>query len=199
MKMTNDSDLALLAGQRTLVRLFVSCNDFSDYGLRQIGTLTSLRELNLRACSKITSAGMKHLAHLDNIEVLDLSGTAVGDEGIKEVAKLKSLRGLTLIGAPVADEALADLPRLKKLETLDLLDTKVTDAGLAHLATMVSLRDLCLSETQTTDSGLMHLYGLKNLRGFSGGTGVTRDGLKELKKHAPMIFISEPDAPSSEK
>ncbi len=165
---TADDDVALLVALKTLENLDVSGSNISDAGLKQIGNLVALRELNLSACPHISSAGMQHLVQLKNLEGLDLGYTPVADDGLRHLSGLPNLGGLNLNG------------------------TKVTDGGLAHLAGLVKLQVLGLDETETTDAGLVHLHGLTKLRVFSGGTGVTRDGLKELNRYAPRIYVPEP-------
>ncbi len=61
-------------------------------------------------CSnRVTGAGLKELAALKNLTILDLSRTNVTDADVKELISLKNL------------------------VTLDLSDTRVTDAGVAEL------------------------------------------------------------------
>ena len=163
--MTEDDDLAILPALPTLESLTVSNGRFSDAGMKHIGSHTGLRELVLSDCPNITSAGLKCLGQLNNLQGLDLDMTPVTDDGLRHLAKLTQLGGLSLSR------------------------TKVTDAGLAHLAVLVNLQYLYLGGTETTDSGLVHLRGLKKLRGVWGGTGMTREGLIGLKKYAPRLIV----------
>ena len=157
----------------TLERLDADNGKFSDSGMKYIGALTSLRQLNLVDCANITYAGLNHLGQLKNLDGLNLHMTPVTDDGLRHLAGLTKLEGLTLSR------------------------TKVTDAGLAHLATLVNLKYLDLGGTETTDAGLVHLRGLKKLHIFRGGVGVTRDGLIELKKYAPRLRVPRESASRS--
>jgi internalin A len=65
--------------------------------------------------SRITDAGMKQIAGLQNLTRLDLGG------------------GPGQMAAPITDAGLKELASLKKLTILSLLDAKVTDAGLKEL------------------------------------------------------------------
>ncbi len=168
-----DEDLALLTGLATLEKFRVRGRGFSDVGMRYIGALAGLRELDLGNCARVTAAGIDY------------------------VGKLKNLQVLHLRMAPVTDDELRSLAKLTKLRELDLGRTKVTDAGLAHLAPLVNLQELGLEETQTTDSGLVHLRALKKLRKFWGGAGVTRDGLIGLAKDIPGLVVPQTPWPYS--
>jgi len=161
---TEDDDLALLAGLKTLEDLYVSHSNITDAGLKQIGALISLQRLDVSSCRNITSDGLRHLLGLKNVNALVLSYAPVTDDGLRRLAAFPYLQGLELSG------------------------TKVTDAGLAHLAGLVYLQGLALGETETTDAGLAQLHALTRLRMFSGGSGVTSDGIKQLGRFAPRLF-----------
>jgi hypothetical protein len=92
----------IFATETTKVR---QANDpFFGFG----GIEKASRHLDLRY-TRLTDAGLKVLAELDGVEVVNLRGTLVSDKGLKELAKAKSL------------------------QKLDLRYTKVTAAGVAEL------------------------------------------------------------------
>ena len=66
---------------------------------------------------RITDAGLKEVAKLEQLKSLRIEGTQISDSGLKEVAKLKHLTGLNLAGTKVTKPAVADLkkalPKLK--------------------------------------------------------------------------------------
>ncbi len=72
------------------------------------------------------------LAPLKQLQVLDLSGSQVGDAGLKDLAALKGLRSLALYGTKVTDKGLKDLAAVKQLEVL-FVRNEVTDEGLRQL------------------------------------------------------------------
>ena len=124
---------------------------------------------------------------------LDLHSTKVTDAGLKELAGLKSLQVLNLAGTQVTDAGLKELADLKNLQILDLNLTKVTDAGLKELAGLKSLQTLNLNYTQVTDAGLKELAGLKSLRSLGlAGTKVTDAGVVELRKALSKCRITWP-------
>ena len=168
---TEDDDLAYLVGLRSLQRLEVKDGKFSDAGMKSIGAVAGLCELCLARCAGITSAKMKYVGQLENLERLDLRES------------------------PVTDEELRHLDKLTKLKELNLAGTEITDAGLVHLAALASLEQLHLNRTSVTDAGLQHLRGLKKLRDvFCNGTAVTREGLIRLNRDIPGLLL--PDDPA---
>jgi hypothetical protein len=80
--------------------------------------------------TKVTDAGLKHLAALKGLWRLDLSGTKVTDAGMKPLTALKGLKELFLANNPkVTDKGLKELTALTGLQRLELSGTKVTNAG----------------------------------------------------------------------
>jgi internalin A len=121
---------------------------------------------------------------------VDLGSTKVTDAGLKHLAGLKQLQWLNLTNTKVTDVGLKPLARLKHLRELDLRNTKVTDAGLKPLAGLKHLRELDLRNTKVTDAGLKHLAGLKQLQLLLlSNTRVTDKGIADLKKVLPNLVI----------
>lgn len=81
---------------------------FYEYDIGFSG-LTSLTELDLSRCSKVTDAGIKHLQSVANLEKLWISQTGVTEAGISLLASLKNLSLLDLGGVPVTDHNLSSL------------------------------------------------------------------------------------------
>src|SRR5262245_7755474 len=92
---------------------------------------------------------------------LSLFGTKITDAGLKDLAELKELRVLDLGFTKVTDTGLKELAGLRGLQFLNLADTKVTDAGLKVLGELKDLQVLLLERTNVTDMGLKDLAGLK--------------------------------------
>jgi hypothetical protein len=139
----------------------------TDRDLEELKKLPRLENVNLGK-TRVTGAGMIHLAGLKNIKCLSLWDTQVNDDGLRNLAALTKLRVLILDG------------------------TRVTDSGLKHLEGLKDLDEwLGLTGTGVTDSGLEHLKGLKKLRQINVRmTKVTAGGAKELKKYLPKAQIS---------
>ena len=79
-------------------------------------------------------------ADLQDITYLNLKDTKITDAGLKDVAKLQNLSIFFSIRTQITDEGLKDLAKLQKLEWLNLSDTKITDAGLKEVAKLQNLK-----------------------------------------------------------
>ena len=119
----------------------------------RIGHITKLRLGNSKA---LTDAGIKHLVHMPQLRVLDISSTAVTDEGLG---------------------VLRDLPNL---EALSLMQTAVSDAGVTNVAHCKQLKRLNVMWTRTGDGVLRALAGHEHFSHFSSGNNLTDAGLALL-------------------
>ena len=106
---------------------------------------------------KITDAGLKELAGLQELQTLDLTGAQVTDAGLKELVPLKGLQTLNLSFTQTTDASLKDLAEHKGLRELGLAGTPVTDAGLKNLAELKGLKKLNLSFTKATGEAVVEL------------------------------------------
>ena len=93
----------------------------TDAGLLHIAGLTDLQELNL-ACTDFTDAGLLFLGRLTRLEYLVLGGTQISDAGLVHIAGLSDLQDLNLTGTDVTDAGLLlNLGQLTRLEILILV------------------------------------------------------------------------------
>ncbi len=115
------------------VELHLRPTKVTDDSLAHLATLKkNVVWLNLRGTS-ITSAGLKHLKGMTNLQRLHLERTKIDDAGIPHLAGLVNLEYLNLYGTEVTDKALEHLKGMKKLKALYVWLTKVTDEGVAKL------------------------------------------------------------------
>jgi len=129
---------------------------------------------------KLEDADLASLLGLPDLDKLDLTATAAGDEAMKFVVLCKKLRWLELSQSKVTDKGLAVLTVLKGLEYLEV-PVATTDAGLKHVGQITSLRTLYTGSTFVTDKGLPHLKKLQNLHTlFISYTRITDGGLKNF-------------------
>lgn len=91
-----------------------------------------LRQL-LLGRTKITDLGLKSIAKLPRLYLLELSGTKVTDAGISELAQLAPLKVLRFRGTAVSDKGIAQLGKLGKLMLLSVGGSRVTATGVAEL------------------------------------------------------------------
>jgi hypothetical protein len=107
----------------------------TDVGLATLAASTvgaQLRQL-LLGRTKITDAGLKSVAKLSRLYLLDLSGTNITDAGLGEVAKLERLKVFRFRGVSITDVGLAQLGNLRNLLLIAAGGSRVTPAGIAEL------------------------------------------------------------------
>jgi len=149
-----------------------------DEVLRRLAEQPSAR---LCAEGQMTDAVLADVAAIESITELDLSAShELTDEGLRHLAKLPRLRVLNLSKTSITDHGLRVLRDLPALESLSVSLTRITDVGAAHLAACPALVRVDLAWTATGDGALRALAGKAALRSVSTGHGVTDAGLPIL-------------------
>ncbi|GBD35700.1 hypothetical protein HRbin36_00814 [bacterium HR36] len=193
----SDRGLALLARMRTTQRnnrallgeiweLSLAYTKISDAGLTHLATLTSLRGLDLTRTA-VTDAGLAHLAKLTNLRRLILARTQVKGAGLQHLRSLTALTELDLEGTAVNDEGLHQLPVLPQLRKLVLRASRITDTGLSRLKELPALEELDITQTLISDGCVAYLKELKKLRRLRvvDKTGLTERGAMQLRLALP--------------
>lgn len=85
------------------------------------------------AWSPAVDEDLRPLARFPELRHLNLQGTLVSSAGMREIAKLVDLESLHLSFTDVGDEAVEDLLRLARLKFLDLGSSRITDVGVRRL------------------------------------------------------------------
>lgn len=176
------------------------CDNVSDSACDVLARMTNLRALNLKKTAfeknRISAAGLKKLAGLQNLEALNLYAESINDEALKELAPFVNLRELDLSLTSVSDAGLRHLTILKKLSGLTLLYSegfagpKITNAGLKPLSEMTQLTTLNLVGAKIDDAGVADLLRLRNLKQLTlVGSRVSAGGLKRLQVALPDCEI----------
>ena len=167
-------------------------NPITDAGLKEVAKLQNLTILDLNS-SKVTDTGLKEVAKLQKLEELLLESSKITDVGLKEVAKLQTLEHLNVSGTYITDAGLKELSKLQKLQGLEVAANEITDAGLKELSKLQKLTMLWLPYTQITDAGLKELSKLQKLEELLvHDTQITDAGVAELKKALPNCRITGP-------
>lgn len=110
-------------------------NNVTDTGMRYLKRLNKLQELHL-SLLPITDAGLSQLKLLDKLDHLELlhsegfSGPTITSAGVRFLAQLTNLNTLNLTGAQLTDVDLECLRPLKELGTLQLVRTRVSAEGI---------------------------------------------------------------------
>jgi hypothetical protein len=137
----------------------------ADDDVAQIGQATELRTLIIdQPESRITAAGLKHLAGLPNFEHLRLRGPGVDDDALAQIAQLKALRFLNVPRGSFSDAGLAHLAGHARLELLRFGSPNVSDAGIKTLREMPALTQIHLIGVPLSDASLAELAKIEQLQ-----------------------------------
>lgn len=174
-----DAQLERLAKQR-LMGLHFKGTRITDAGLRHLAGMDSLVSLDLTSTA-ITDAGLAHLSRLGRLKYLYLDATKITGEGLRYLRDLHNLEVLNLQQTGVRGPGLAQLATLQSLNALDLSQTPIVDDDLKQLPVLTKLAYIGLSTTKVTDRGLENLKTLKNLVALNlAQTAITDQGLENL-------------------
>ena len=132
----------------------------TDDVLARIAALDHITTLNLGGSRELTDDGLRHLARMPQLQVLDLNEYPGG-----------KLTGRGLV-------ALRDLPNLRIFEMT--WQAGITDAGVANLRFCPHLERVNLMGSPTGDGVIEALQGKPLLRNFSTGRLVTDAGIRLL-------------------
>ena len=138
------------------------CTGFTDTGLTALSAATTLEMLCLSSTAT-GDEGLRILGGMANLVELDLGYTAVTDAGLSYITGLTSLVSLNLYGCKIGREGLISLGCLVGLEELELSNTNATGEDIAHLEAMTSLKNLTIWRTKVGDEGVRHLLKLQAL------------------------------------
>ncbi|MBA61588.1 MAG: hypothetical protein CMJ76_04410 [Planctomycetaceae bacterium] len=151
---------------------------------------------------KISDDDLAILAEVENLEMLDLSGSPISDAGIKHITGLTKVNTINLTGTQITGEginAIMDLPlfqiaykncnddvavaigNITTIKILQLDGPQLTNVGIAALGELPELRQLTLSGTNLTNEGLATLSNLRNLNALDiSNTAISDEGLGVL-------------------
>ena len=201
-----DDWLKRLVGMTTLRRLDLANCAVKGDGLRHVGTLTSLQELNL-TLTPVNDDGLKHLGGLTELRILGLASTQCTGTGFAHFQALRKLESVNFHFTPLNDAGLRAISQVPISGRLWFAHTHFTDAGAASLAALKQLKrcgigsmekassgeavaaleklpleDLSLLDNQATPGGLVHAAKIVTLRRLdaSHAPSVGDDSLKLL-------------------
>lgn len=184
------------------------CDNVSDTSCDVLARMKQLQALVLKKTgfesNRISTQGLRQLAGLRHIELLDLYGNSINDKTTKWLQGFENLRDLDLSLTPVSDAGLQQLASLKRLNHLHLLYSegfagpKITNAGVQHLSELNQLSRLNLVGAKVTDDGVDDLMRLRKLKHLTLiGTEISVDGLHRLRDALPgCVVVSDRSAVS---
>jgi tRNA A-37 threonylcarbamoyl transferase component Bud32 len=151
-----DADAAALKRCSSLERVVFSGTKLTDAGLAHLADIRGLRVLWL-GYNGVTDAGLAHFKDSPALYSLGLERTAVTAAGLAHFKGCKWLTHLNLLDTATTDEGLAHLRDCTRLVFVGLDGTKVTDAALAQLAACPDLADVRVPRTKVTAAGVQAL------------------------------------------
>lgn len=132
--------------------------------------------------TKVTDAGMEHLAGLKQLRRLHLANTAITSAGVKHLEGLENLETLNIYGTKVTDDVLDSLTKLPKLKKVFLYDTGVSSRTAFRFLNKNPKLDLNLGwdfeSLKKLDSGMAFhdAFDEKNQGTVEGGKLTFADG-----------------------
>jgi len=103
---------------------------------------------DIRVYDAFRDSDLACLSALTNLEWLSLAGPGIGDDGVKYLAPLTNLEILEITGsADLTDNALKYLTAMRELRSLYIYDSRITEAGLAHLYRLKGLNQVRIKTT----------------------------------------------------
>jgi serine/threonine protein kinase/Leucine-rich repeat (LRR) protein len=181
-----------LGALKSLQKLSIDADDAGDDSfLQAVSSVGGLKSLRF-AGEKITDAGVRHLASLKELTLLDLSGHArdLHGSGFEALRGLTNLRALDVTGCGLDDEGARGIEVLTSLESLSVRDTWISGKGLAALAGLKHLKFLNLAHCRRlrtddlaplSELSSLEQLDLSNCRLTAASSKTLLDTLKKLK------------------
>src|SRR5262249_47723387 len=149
-----------------LQRLYINETSASDAGLKELAQLKNLELLDLQD-TRVTDAALGALAPLKKLQWLDLDRDALTDKSLRTLREIGLLHTIGRAGEEGHKDPAADA---EAVEWLDLSGCKrITRLGLKELARFTNLKHLDLSGTNLKEGDLEELAVLCSLEDLSLG------------------------------
>jgi serine/threonine protein kinase len=149
-KVTDDG-IANLSKLRNLKKMSLFNNSITDVGVSRLRIFKQLHYLMLGKNLEVTDQGLHYLVSLP-LDTIWLDFDQITNNGLRQLADIKTLRVLNLSRTRVTDEGMKILATMP-LVSLELDGLKITDAGLMQLAASKTLREVSLKDTLVTEAG----------------------------------------------
>ncbi len=172
---------------RNVVEVRLQFDKLNDEQMKTFASLSRLRKLDMMSSPKVSGAGFKDLAGLNEFTELNVFNCGLTDGGMKGLASLTRLKVLVAgQNRKVTDAGWSELGKLTGLVELNLSDNLFATATLLTVAkNCKQLQKLEIGNTGpgTNDVGIADVAKLPNLKELKiYGTRVTNIGLAALTK-----------------
>lgn len=189
-----------LSVPHTLTFLDLTLSDVRD--LSPLARLSSLQELILRGCVRVTDMWLGYLSQLSQLTSLDVYGCSRLTSACLVHLVSLPLRSLHLGRCPLLGTLGEKLGKVPPLHSLSLLTTLtrlnlshcgIADEALRHLKGL-PLRFLRLSHCPITDRSLVCLASWASMSGLlylslNGCAGITAEGVRQLRQLASLKHV----------
>ena len=109
-RQVGDGAVPFIVKCRALRQLVFVGAAVSDASLAQLAdSLPGLEVLGVAGCENVTDKGVRHIARLGSLQVVDLGGIRVTDAGVRHLHPLKTLRSINITGTDVSADGLVRL------------------------------------------------------------------------------------------
>lgn len=190
-----DSSLDCIAHLSGLQSLTIEQSDIGDEGVKRLANLKNLEILNLNH-TLISPAATKTIAALSKLSELDLDGNRLNNQSLAELTNLKNLQKLQLRNCGLSAGALRFTQNWANLTELKLGGNKIGNEGAASLPIMPKIFELNLDRCDLSDQGLISLgkqSGLVKL--FARGNHISRAGLRGLAQARNLNYLNISGSP----
>jgi len=181
--------LSRMVRHGNLKRVYASDSSITDEAARTVLESEAIEDANFNFTG-LTDACLSFHPK-SRLMDLQLAGTTVSDVGVKEIAKLRRLSVLDLMYTQITDESCRYLSSVSTLRRVLLDSGGITDQGAEYLKSLRHLELLIFSGPGFTDIGLASFKGLDRLRFFVfAGSSVTKAGAEKLQASLPYCIMS---------
>lgn len=197
-KEVTDTGINRITQMQSLKNVYLSETGISAHGLKILEAMPSLDSVYIDFGLGADDQALKILVGSQKIRKLVLgiynkAPSQISDAGLRFVAGVQNLESLDLNYVPITDVGVEHLLDLKQLQMLDLRGTKITDSAAKILGRLPLLANLDVSYCQNlTDTGLQQLQHIGTLRLLKVSyveSGITKDGVSELRRLRPDLTI----------
>jgi len=133
----------------------------SDTGMKELARIRTLKVLDVSG-TRITDVALAAFSNHPRLTALDVDDTSIGDKGLQAVVSVPRLLALDMANTAVTDEGLRHLIQAKRLNRIDLQGTVVSDQGIAQLNALPTLGTLKVSRTNVRNPAIVKLRGIRN-------------------------------------